>query len=102
MLQYSVNTFTFSSIGEPAALFQKSHYDWVLTQKLGPDYLKPSDPERYERAQSRNTLRAETFAGRNYRDFRDFDLFSRKLMPSKKVEEKFAKVIFAKKNLFQK
>ena len=35
------------------------------------------------------------FKGRN---FRDFGLFSRKLLPGKKLEEKFAKVIFAKKN----
>ena len=58
-LQYSVNTFAFSSIGEPAALFEKSHYDWIPTQKLGHDYLKPSDPARYERAQSRNRERME-------------------------------------------
>ena len=48
------------------------------------------------------TLRAESFAGRNFRDFRDFDPFSRKLMPGKKLNEKFAKVIFAKNKLFQK
>ena len=36
------------------------------------------------------------FKGRN---FRDFGLFSRKLLPGKKLEEKFAKVIFAKKNI---
>ena len=47
-------------------------------------------------------IRAETFAGRNFREFRDFGLFSRKLMPGKKSEEKFAKVIFAKKKLFKK
>ena len=35
------------------------------------------------------------FKGRN---FRDFGLFSRKLLPGKKLEEKFAKVIFAKKD----
>ena len=48
------------------------------------------------------TLRAETFAGRNFRDFRDFGPFSRKLMPGKKLEEKFAKVIFEKKKPFKK
>ena len=48
------------------------------------------------------TLRAESFASRNFRDFRDFDPFSRKLMPGKKLNEKFAKVIFAKNKLFQK
>ena len=40
-----------------------------------------------------------TFAGRN---FRDFGPFSRKLMPSKKLNEKFAKVIFTKNKLFPK
>ena len=48
------------------------------------------------------TLRAETFAGRNFRDFRDFWPFSRKFLPGKKLSEKFAKVIFAKKRLFRK
>ena len=42
------------------------------------------------------------FKGRNFRDFRDFGPFSRKLMPGKKLKEKFAKVIFAKNKLFQK
>ena len=56
-----------------------------------PQFFKPS-----------TTLRAEAFAGRNFRDFRDFGPFSRKLMPGKNVDEKFAKVIFAKKKLFQK
>ena len=42
-----------------------------------------------------------TFAGRYFRDIRDFGLFSRELMPGKKLEEKFAKVIFAKNKLFQ-
>ena len=49
-----------------------------------------------------STLRAETFAGRNFRDFRDFWPFSRKFLPGKKLSEKFAKVIFAKKRLFRK
>ena len=48
------------------------------------------------------TIRAETFAGRNFRDFCDFGPFSRKLMPGKKLNEKFAKNIFAKNKLFQK
>ena len=39
------------------------------------------------------------FKGRN---FRDFGLFSRKLLPGKKLEEKFAKVIFAKKKTIPK
>ena len=43
-------------------------------------------------------MRAETFADRNFRDFRDFGPISRKLLPGKKINEKFAKVIFAKKN----
>ena len=46
--------------------------------------------------------RAETFAGRDFRGFRDFDPFSRKLMPGKKLNEKFAKVILAKNKFFQK
>ena len=41
--------------------------------------------------------RAETFA-----IFRDFGPISRKLMPGKKLNEKFAKVVFAKNKLFQK
>ena len=45
------------------------------------------------------TLRAETFAGRL---FLDFSLFSQKLMPGKKLNEKAAKIIQAKKELFQK
>ena len=49
-----------------------------------------------------STLRAESFAGRNLRDFHDFDPFSRKLMPGKKLNEKFAKVILAKKFFFPK
>ena len=48
------------------------------------------------------TLRTETFAGRNFLDFRDFSLFSQKLMPGKKLNEKAAKIIQAKKELFQK
>ena len=44
-----------------------------------------------------STLTAETFAGRNFRAFRDFGPFSRKSIPSMKSNEKFAKVIFAKK-----
>ena len=42
------------------------------------------------------TLRAETFAGKNFHEFCNFGLFSRKLMPGKKLDEKFAKVVFAK------
>ena len=48
------------------------------------------------------TLRAESFANRKFRNFRDFGLFSRKFMPSKKVSGKFAKVIFAKTKLLTK
>ena len=39
------------------------------------------------------------FKGRNFRDFRDFGPISRKLMSEKEVNEKFAKVIFAKNKL---
>ena len=49
-----------------------------------------------------STLSAESFAGRNFRDFRDFGPLSRKLMPGKKLDEKFAKVIFAKRYFFSK
>ena len=45
-----------------------------------------------------STLTAETFAGRNFREFCDFGLFSRKLMPSKRLNERFAKVTLAKIN----
>ena len=48
------------------------------------------------------TLRAKSFANRDFCDFRDFGFFSRKFMPSKKVSGKFAKVIFAKTKLFTK
>ena len=44
--------------------------------------------------------RAETFAGRTFRDFRDFGPFSREFLPGKKLSKKFAKVISAKKKLF--
>ena len=48
------------------------------------------------------TLRVESFAGRNFRDFRDFCPFSRKFLPGKKVTSKFAKVFFAKSQVFLK
>ena len=41
------------------------------------------------------TLRAETFAGRIFRVFRVFGIFSRKFLPGKKLNKKFAKVNFA-------
>ena len=44
-------------------------------------------------------FKGKTFVGRN---FSDFGPISRKLMPGKKLNEKFAKVIFAKNKLFQK
>ena len=45
------------------------------------------------------TLGAETYAGRNFRDFRDFCPFSRKFLPSKIVKRKIAKVFsFENKN----
>ena len=48
------------------------------------------------------TLRTETLAGRNFRDFREFGSISRKLMPGKKLNDRFAKVIFAKNKHFRK
>ena len=48
-----------------------------------------------------NTLRAEIFAGKNFCDFRNFGPFSGKLITGKKLNEQFAKVIFAKKNFFK-
>ena len=71
-----------------------------LRQKL--ESFKTKKPSPFSISRPSTTLRAETFAGRNFRDFRDFDSFSRKLMPGKKLNEKFAKVIFAKNTLFQK
>ena len=41
------------------------------------------------------------FKGRNFRG-QKLSRFSRKLMPGKKLEEKFAKVIFVKKKPFKK
>ena len=51
---------------------------------------------------SQVTLRTETFSGRNFRDFHDFDTFLPKLIPGKELNEKFGKVIFAKNKLIQK
>ena len=48
------------------------------------------------------TLRAETFAGRIFRVFRVFGIFSRKFLPGKKSNKKFAKVNFAKNKFFLK
>ena len=48
------------------------------------------------------TLRAETFAGRNFRVFRVFRIFSRKFLPGKKLNKKFAKVNFAKNGIVLK
>ena len=44
-----------------------------------------------------STLRVETFAGRNFHDFRDFDPFLRKILPGKKLNLKNAK-FFSQKN----
>ena len=46
------------------------------------------------------TLREETFAGRNVRDFRDFGLFQRKFLPGKKLNLKFVKGFFPEKSTF--
>ena len=51
---------------------------------------------KHDRKEYWNTFKAETIAGRSFRGFRDFTPFSRKFMPGKKFNEKFAKVIFAK------
>ena len=45
---------------------------------------------------TRHTLRAETFAGRNFRVFREFRPFSRKFMPLKISNPRNAKVFSAK------
>ena len=57
--------------------------------------------KRFTEVNTMNTLRAETFAGRNFRDFRGFGPISRKLMPGKELENRFAKVIFAKQKFFK-
>ena len=46
------------------------------------------------------TLRAESFAGRNFHDFHDFDPFLQKFLPGKKLNLKKAKVFFSKKSTF--
>ena len=48
------------------------------------------------------TLGAETFANRNFRNFRDFSLISRKFMPSKKVKRKIRESYFRKNKTFNK
>ena len=42
------------------------------------------------------------FKGRNFRVFRVFGIFSRKFLPGKKLNKKFAKVNFAKNEIFLK
>ena len=80
----------------------------VVGAQMNGVYVPPSNEvnvDGYEKGSNNptvTTLRAETFAGRNFRDFCDFGTFSRKLMPGKKLNEKFAKVIFAKNQFFQK
>ena len=49
------------TLGEPAALFQKSHPDWIPKKNMGHSNIKPCNLERYDRLVNRsgNTLSME-------------------------------------------
>ena len=50
--------------------------------------------------QIKPSLRVETFAGKNFRDFRNFDPFSQKFLPGKKLNLENAIFFFRKSNFF--